>query len=92
MKKILKKLKKVQKQISEKRSELNATRESNYYGKIAPEWHRKRDMNEIEREIKDLLNLELTTLESLQIAVNLKIVDNQSDLRRLIYQINREWI
>lgn len=89
MKKTLKKLKKIQKQIAEKRSELSVTMESNYYGKIAPEWHRQRDINEIEREIKDLLNLEFATLESLQIAIELAKVDNQADLRRLIYQINK---
>lgn len=88
MAKLLKKLKKVDAQIKSLRSELRETETSVYYTAMCCEGKRKQDANEIKSEIRDLLSLKFSIIESLQIEFNLIKVDISEQQRQLTLQIN----
>lgn len=86
---LFKKLKKIDKQIQEKKSELSDTENplNGYYLKIGNESDRKRDLLEIQIELKTLYSLKYSLLESLQRKINFdkaKISGFERDLTLII--------
>jgi hypothetical protein len=87
MTKVIKKLRKIDVRLKDKKVELREAEISLYYEKFSTEEKRQEDIKEIRREIKDLLSLKFAKLETLQIEIE-KIKTNVSSTeRRLTLQI-----
>lgn len=87
MKKIYKKLKKVRKQIAEKKLELNQISDLHYYHTIGKS-EKARDELQVRNEISDLLKLEFTLLENIQRQCEFSKAENSTETRSLIIKIN----
>ena len=85
---LLKKLKKINHLIKDKKSELRETEVSVYYTKMLTEFERKRDVAQIKSEIKDLLSLKFSVLESLQTEFEKMKYSISSEEKALTLQIN----
>lgn len=87
MTKVIKKLRKIDVRLKDKKVELRETEISLYYEKFSTEEKRQEDMQEIRREIKDLLSLKFAKLETLQIEIEKIKTNVSSSERRLNLQI-----
>ncbi len=88
-KKTLNRLKKVNKEIKEKEIECSEISTSLYYTFISNERHREMDLKEVKSEIKDLISLKYSILESLQIEINLMKADISEAQRKLTLTTNK---
>lgn len=88
MAKLLKKLKKVDSKIKSLRMELRETEVSVYYTAMCCEGKRKQDATDMKSEIRDLLSLKFSILESLQIEFNTMKADISYQQRSLTLEIN----
>lgn len=89
MKKIFKKLKKVSNKITELKSELLQMDDSAYYNGIGKHL-KERDKLDIKIQLKQMLSLKYSLLDSLTIAVNIEKSDVSYNERKII--INHESI
>lgn len=89
MKKILKKLLKIEANIKLKNKELIEVGKSLYYSSFDQEEERQRDILEIQHELKELMSLKYSTLETLQIKIDFikPIISNKE--RELALIINK---
>lgn len=88
MKKTIKKVRKIDLDIRAKRVELRETEMSIYYSKISNEISRQQDLIEIQIEIKNLLSLKYSTMESLQLSIEKMKADISYQERNLTLKIN----
>lgn len=84
MKKLLKKLKKIDFKIVAKKAEIFNINDSAYYVVFGNEVDRTRDLEEVKHELLDLMNLKHATLDSLSIAMNLEKADLSTYQRTLL--------
>jgi len=89
MKKIFKKIKKVNNQIADLKSELSQMDDSAYYNGIGKHL-KERDKLDIQIQLKQLLSLKYSLLDSLTKAVNIEKSDVSYNERKII--INHESI
>lgn len=75
MKKAIKKLRKTNRAIRDKKIEISQLMDSRFYIEFSNEEKRKEDINEAKQELKDLLDLKHAILETLQISINLELSD-----------------
>jgi hypothetical protein len=87
MTKVIKKLRKIDIQLKDKKVELRETEISLYYEKFSTEEKRQEDIRDIRLEIKDLLSLKFAKLESFQIELEKIKTQVSSSERRLTLQI-----
>jgi hypothetical protein len=90
MTKLFKKIKKVDKSIDEKKNELSVTMDplNGYYLLISNEEERKRDIQEINYELKILYCKKHSLLETLERDIHIEKVDISNIERKLTLTIN----
>lgn len=87
MKKLFKKINKINKKIQDKKIELIQTQDvlNVYFLEIGTEPERQRDIKEIKLELKDLIDLKNALLDSLNQAINLEKADLSYNQKMLNY-------
>lgn len=91
MKKAIKKIKKIDKKIKAATLELRITEDplNAYYTKVATAIERKRDIHEINLELKGLLSARYASLETLQIRIEFEKAKLSSIERSLTIKISQ---
>jgi hypothetical protein len=86
--KTMKRLKKVNREIQDKKAEITEISTSLYYTYISNETHREMDLKEASSELKVLVSLKASILDSLEIEINLMKADLYTSLRKITLTVN----